>query len=249
MADWSDVARALQDLTGTSPVDLARLLQASLRALPSVLLIPAFGLAALPLLARAFFALTLAACVTPLLAAGLPAPSDSGLASALGDLAAGAAVAAGCASAIWIAAMTGNVLDAARGPSAPRSFASVGTEASPLGALLGLAGCLAFIYLGGPARLAAALASTANPTLSSLRSLVATFAHALDAAILLAAPLLILRLVAELVRGMTARVAGVASVELVLRPLEPLIHLLIVAALLERIANHLARFIDQSLPP
>jgi type III secretory pathway component EscT len=115
---------------------------AAARVLPSTLLVPAFGLGALPTPARVGFAFILAASVAPALALSLPA-GELSVAAALGAIVAGLPVAVGAAAGLWVAAMAGNLLDALRGNEHLAPFAGVGSEASPLGVLLSLGAAVA----------------------------------------------------------------------------------------------------------
>src|SRR4051812_27720086 len=68
--DW--IVPILVEL-GRSGVDPERWLRATLRLLPSVILVPAFGLRALPFPARVLFAFVLSGATLPAVAGSLPA--------------------------------------------------------------------------------------------------------------------------------------------------------------------------------
>src|SRR6185436_3731701 len=86
---------------GRSGVDPERWLRASLRLVPSVILVPAFGLRALPFPAQLLFAFVLSGATLPALAATLPPSDGPWLMAALAELLRGLPVAVSAAAAIW----------------------------------------------------------------------------------------------------------------------------------------------------
>jgi type III secretory pathway component EscT len=221
-------------------------LLATARVIPSMLLVPAFGLKALPLLARLGFALILAASVAPALSLGLSAmPVD--VRSLVEQLVIGLPVAVSAASALWVATMTGNLLDALRGAQALAPFSVVDSEATPFGVLLSLAACAGFLLLGGPAALVGALMRAEPLSQATLLGVVLSIAQGINVAVLLAAPLLALSVVCEVASALIQRAAQTAALGSVLGPARALVIVLFTALLLDRIVEGLTLWLDSQL--
>lgn len=230
-------------------VDLSAWALSFARLLPSVVLIPAFGLRALPLLARVAIALALGAVTAPALSRAVP--SDSvWFVTLLSQAVVGLPVAVGAATTLWVSTMTGNLLDQlARHSLPPQAFPTTDSETSALGVLLSLGACVAFLGLGGPARLVEALAQPAPPFGLGLRQVLAGLVGGLRIAALLAAPLLVLSVFFELLQGLLARVTSPVPVSMVLAPARAVLVLVIVALLLDRIIEGMTLWIHTHLPP
>jgi type III secretory pathway component EscT len=174
------------------------------RVLPATLLVPAFGMRILPVALRVLFALLLASSVAPAIT---PAATEDRhwVAALFHQIWLGVPVALGAAIPLWVATMTGNVADAFRGPAGPaeRGAPILETGATPLGNLLGLGACAAFVRLGGPARLADALTPPAGLSPPDWLALALGLVQGIHASILLAAPLLVLSIVVEVSRGLS----------------------------------------------
>jgi flagellar biosynthesis protein FliR len=221
-------------------------LLATARVMPSVLLVPAFGLKALPLLARAGFALILAASVAPALALDMPA-AHVGLDTLLGQALVGLPVAVSAASALWVATMAGNVIDSLRGVQALASFAAVDSEATPLGVLLSLAASIGFLLLGGPAALLGALLSAQAPSQATLLGVALNLAQGINVAVLLAAPLLAIAVVCDVASALIQRAAQGAALANLAAPARALVIVLFTAVLLDRIVLGLKLWLDRQL--
>jgi type III secretory pathway component EscT len=221
-------------------------LLAAARVMPSVLLVPAFGLRALPLLARAAFALILAACVAPALAPGMPVTRVA-VDTLLWQAWIGLPVAVSAASALWVATMAGNVIDGLRGVQATAPFAVVDSEATPLGVLLSLAASLGFLLLGGPAALVSALIAARAPSEDSLLGVALGVAQGINVAVLLAAPLLVIAVVCEVASALIQRAAQATAFGNVLAPARALVIVLFTALLLDRVVEGLKLWLDRQL--
>lgn len=221
-------------------------LLATARVMPSLLLVPAFGLGALPLLARAAFALLLAASVTPALATGI-APGSVTIGSLLEQAWIGLPVAVSAASALWVATMAGNVIDSLRGVQTLAPFAGVDSEATPLGVLLSLLASLGFLLLGGPVALLTALAGAQPPSQASVLDVALGVAQGINVAVLLAAPLLTIALVCELASALLQRAVRASALDGVLAPARALVIVLFTALLLDRVAVGLKLWLDHQL--
>jgi type III secretory pathway component EscT len=239
------VAREL----AASGIDLWAWLACWARLLPSLLLIPAFGLPAFPIVIRVGFACVLAAVVAPSLP--LEPPAEGPLLLMLGaEFARGVPVALSAAFCVWAALMAGNLVDELRaGPARQRSPFDPAEAASPVGVLLSLAASVAFFRLGGPARLADALAASRPLHQQDLAAVAALLAHGVQFAVVLAGPLLALVPFLELLHALVARVAFPLSIDSVFVPLKAIALLGVVALLLDRIAAGVVLWMDGALPP
>jgi flagellar biosynthesis protein FliR len=218
------------------------------RVLPTTLIVPAFGLRALPLPARALFALVLAACIAPVLVPPEPPPA-SWLLELVGQALLGLPVALGAALPLWVATMTGNTVEAVRDPRASQAaFVSVEPGATSLGVLLSLGASAAFLSLGGPARLAEAL-SASEPLLKPSLTMVALgLAQGIQAAVLLAAPLLALAIFLDAATGLSTRLGGAAALGSSLAALRSLVLLVVAALLFDRLFEALIAWMQSHLP-
>ena len=248
----AEVARAL----ARQGVDLASLGLAWARATPAVTLVPAFGLRAIPGPGRAVLALGFAACVVPAIALAQTASGaslaeanrgESWIALALAEVLRGIPVALAAAIPLWAATMAGGVADALRGSQESASAPAVEGRASPLGVLLSLLASAIFLQTGGPARVAWALATL--PALHQGRAGPAdpwiAVAHDLTAGISLAvalgAPLLAASVVIEVAGALIARAATPAQIHALLAPLRALGVLGVLAIVIDRLADALAK--------
>jgi type III secretory pathway component EscT len=219
------------------------------RLLPSVLLVPAFGLRALPFFVQALFAFILAVCVAPSLTAF--AWTDQPWMITLGEqLVTGLPVAVSAAVTLWAATMTGNLLDELRGATRfESSLATVDSPATPLGVLLSLGAAAAFLKLGGASRLAAALSVPRTLSEQTLRQVASSIIEGIQIAVLLSAPLLALALFFAAFQAVVARFANTSNKLSGLAPLRSIAMLAIVALLLDRIFEGLVLWMDSRLPP
>jgi flagellar biosynthesis protein FliR len=242
------------DALTRSGLDLGSVGLAWARATPTVAIVPAFGLRALPAGARAVLALALAMTVfpalTPIQLPGYGHDPASGAAwpvAALGEMALGLPVAIAAAVPLWAATMAGGVADALRGgpaqgsPSAP----TVEGGATPLGVPFSILASAIFLATGGPARVALALAvstSADHPVLAAVGDLTA----GITLAVALAGPLLAASVVIEVAGALVARAAAPAQLHLLLAPLRALGLLVVLALSLERMAIVLASAVERA---
>lgn len=219
------------------------------RLLPSVVFIPAFGLRALPVFARALFAFVLASSVAPALTPW--AATEGHWLVVLGaQISAGLPLATSAALTIWVATMAGSVIDEARsGRLLQTEFESVDSAASPLGVLLSLGASAAFLSLGGPARLTDALASAEPMSRASLHDVARALTEGCQVAVLIAAPVLLAVLFLEVFRGLLSRISNPLLGTSLLAGLRPLALLAIIALLLDRLVEGVVLWMDARLPP
>ncbi len=225
-----------------SPIaDLQGLGLAWARFAPTLAIVPAFGLKALPAPARGVLGLALAAAIYPAVVPVVAARADDPwFLLALEQIVLGLPVALAAAVPLWAATMAGGLVDSLRGAQESSGIAVVeGGKASPLGVLLSLLASVVFLSTGGPARVASALATTTiaeHPLLGATHTIVA----GIGLAVAIAAPLLAAAIVLEVAFALVARAASPAQVHALLAPLRALGILAIVAIVLERLANVIA---------
>lgn len=244
------VVETVAEAFARSGVDLAALGLAWARATPAVVLVPAFGLRALPAPARGVMALAFAAAIFPALAPEAAAAGGAAAAlqgpwalQALVEVARGLPVAVAAAVPLWAATMAGGVADALRGSQDTPSLPTVEGRATPLGVPLSLLASAIFLATGGPARVVKALALHPvgpHPLLAAADDLVSGIALA----VALGGPLLAAAVVIEIAAALVARAASPAQVHALLAPLRALGTLAVMAVVLERVATALARAVE-----
>ncbi|HVH44603.1 MAG TPA: flagellar biosynthetic protein FliR [Labilithrix sp.] len=221
--------------------DLQGLGLAWARFAPTLAIVPAFGLKALPAPARAILGLALAAGIYPALVPLVVGHDGTPwFALALEQIVLGLPVALAAAIPLWAATMAGGLVDSLRGAQEGTGLAVVeGSKASPLAVLLSLLASVVFLSTGGPARVAEALATTtlkAHPLLEASHVLVA----GIGLAVAIGAPLLAAAVVLEIAFALIARAASPSQVHALLAPMRALGLLAIMAIVLERIADLVA---------
>ncbi len=234
------VVGTLADALERSGVDLAALGLAWARAMPTVAIVPAFGLRALPTPARALIGLAFAASIFPALAPVAASPRLPWVLLAAAELARGLPVAVAAAVPLWAATMAGGLADALRGSQETSSAPTVEGRATPLGVVVSLLASAIFLTTGGPARAAAALAlqpTGPDPLLAAASDLVG----GIELAVALGGPLLAAAVVVEIAAALVARAASPAQVHALLAPLRGLAALAVMALVLERVAAILGR--------
>jgi len=229
-------------------VDLARLGLAWARATPTVTLVPAFGLRALPGAARAVLGVALAVVIFPALPAGsrLEGPLWVGI---LAEVLRGVPVAIAAAVPLWAATMAGGVADALRGSTETRAAPTVEGDATPVGVLLSLLACSLFLAAGGPSRIASALAHAADDSAvhAALRA-SHDLTDGITIAVALGAPLLAASVIIEVAGALIARAATPAQLHLLLAPLRALALLGVLGIVLAKTGEALAGAVAHGLP-
>lgn len=234
------VVGVVADAFARSGVDLAALGLAWARVMPTVTIVPAFGLRALPAPARLVMGLAFAASVFPALAPQAAMTSQPWALAALVEVARGLPIAIATAVPLWAATMAGGVADALRGSRETPQVPVVEGSATPLGIPLSLLASAIFLSTGGPARVVLALAEHpvgAHPLLAASEDIVSGIALA----VALGGPLLAAAVVIEIAGALIARAASPAQVHALLAPLRALGTLAVMAVVLERLAGVLAR--------
>ena len=241
----SMVGAALDELARTG-IDPAALGLAWARAMPAVLLVPAFGLRALPMPARMLLGLAFAASVFPALATVRDSSANSlpWAALFLGQVLRGLPVAIAAAVPLWAATMAGGVVDALRGSQEMLNAPTVEGRATPLGVPFSLLACALFTATGGPARVVAVLARPA--VLHPLGAVADNMAAGIVLAVALAGPLLAAAVVIEIGAALVSRAASPAQVHSLLAPLRALGTLAVMGVVFDRLAAGLARAVESA---
>lgn len=209
------------------------------RVAPSIAIVPAFGLRALPAPARAVLALGMAAVIAPALRPIAENEAPWALRLLL-EAAHGLPIAIAAAIPLWAATMVGGVIDALRGANEPLSAPSVEGRPTPLGVVFSLTAGLIFLGTGGPARLASALAAPRFDIADPLTRAAHDLAGGISIAIALATPLIAASLIVEVAGALVARAASPAQLHSWLAPLRGLALLAMAALFFDRIAHALS---------
>jgi len=227
-------------------VDLSALGLSWARMLPTVALVPAFGLRALPGPVRAVLGLMLALCIIP--SVGATARATPWVAHEpwplllLENVVRGIPVALAAAIPLWAATMAGNLVDTLRGAHEPWNADVIPGKASHMGIVFALLSATIFLQSGGPARVALALATADFPA-HPLLAAVSDLAGGITLAVALAGPLFAAAIVLEVAIALVARASFPAQLYVLFPPLRALGLLIVAALVLERIAFVLAHAI------
>ncbi len=208
---------------------------------PTLAIVPAFGLRALPVSARGILGLALAAGIYPALEPILvDRASTPWWLLAVEQIVLGLPVAIAAAVPLWAATMAGGLIDSLRGAQEGPGLSVVeGNRASPIGTLLSLLASIIFLTTGGPARVAASLATTVlpeHPLLTATHTIVA----GIGLAIAIGGPLLAAAIVLEIAFALIARAASPSQVHALLAPLRALGILSVIALVIDRVAELIA---------
>ncbi|MCL2777251.1 MAG: flagellar biosynthetic protein FliR [Polyangiaceae bacterium] len=223
--------------------DLAAMGLAWARVMPTVTLVPAFGLKALPTSARGILGLALAAAIYPSLVPIVVAERSLPWAfMALEQMALGMPVALAAAIPLWAAAQAGGLVDVLRGSPDGPGLAVIEGRASSFGVLFGVFASVVFLSTGGAARAAEALSITMNSThpVFALLVVARNLVSGITLSLAIGAPVLAASIVLELTFALIARAASPAQVHALFAPVRALGLLAIVAIVLERIASLIA---------
>jgi type III secretory pathway component EscT len=219
--------------------DLAAWALAWARFAPALALVPAFGLRALPAPVRIALGLALALTISPALEPIAAAPRPFAL-SLITEVGKGLPVALSAATLLWVATMTGGLIDDLRGAREPALMPSVEPGSTPVGALFAMLAAILFLESGGPARVAAALAVPELSYAAPLTRAATNLAASVELAIAIAAPVVAAAIVVELASALIARAASPAFIQPLLAPLRSLVLLGVVAVALDRMLEFLA---------
>ncbi len=211
------------------------------RVAPTVTLVPAFGLRAVPTAVRIALGLAMAMGIAPALS---PIAVGAGAwpVELLVQFAKGLPVALSAAVALWAATMAGGVIDNLRGSQLTASIPSVESGATPTGVLFSMLAALAFLETGGAARIAVALSDPALTVANPLVRASADIAVGIQLAIAVAAPVLAASVVIEVGGALVARAASPAFIQPLLAPLRSIAILGVAALVFDRMVAVLIGF-------
>lgn len=203
------------------------------RIAPSIALVPAFGLRAVPGAVRIALGLALAASAAPALAP-LTAEARPWPLALLIESAHGLPIAISAATALWAASMAGGLVDNLRGSRETLAMPTAEPDATPLGVLFGLLVAIIFLESGGAGRIALLLMSPELRFESLLLQTLRHLTHGVELAVLVAAPLLAASVVLDVTGALITRAASPAYVQQLIAPLRTLVLLATTALLLDR---------------
>jgi type III secretory pathway component EscT len=233
-------------------VDVGHLVVALARVAPVGLLVPALGLHWWPAPLRWGFSLVLALSVMPLVGPAAPVAPSAVWEAASRALLSSIPVALSAAALLWAVAMAAGVYDQAlRAGMGAQAVEDDGSPALPgLSALVSLGVGIAFLEMGGPARVAKALLRS-RPAPGSLSDVataaVSQLLSSIEIAVGFALPALAVMVMSELVIAV-ARGASVSVALEAARPLRPVVALALIALLLSRVVEEMAAHVDAILP-
>ncbi len=225
---------------GAAGIDLARLGLAWARVAPTVAIVPAFGLRALPAGARVVFGITLALSVFPAIPA--TGPVDASLpwsALVVLELVRGLPIAIAAAVPLWAATMAGGIVDGLRGSHDTVAAPVVEGRPSSVGVTMSLLASFLFLASGGPARVAATLARGDFPV-HPLEAAARDLAGGIGLAVAVAGPLLAAAIVFEVAILLAARAASPAQLHALAGPVKTIGILAVFAVVMDRVAGVLA---------
>ncbi len=202
------------------------------KVMPVVVLVPAFGLRALPVGARVGLALTLGVSVAPALSQSSTLPFV--FAVALQALS-GLPVALSAAIVLWAAGMAGGLFDELRQARDKTSLPIVDVGTSPTGALFALLAAIAFLQTGGTGRVVSALNRGTLDVHGLLPRVVQDILSGIHIAIALAVPFLVASLLFEITAALVARALSPARLQPIWAPLRTVFLLVFLAVIFERI--------------
>ncbi len=186
-------------------IDVARVMHGWVRVMPVLVLVPAFGLSALPAGARGVMALCLAWIVAP---SGAVMGNQTLLAYGT-ELIIGVSVAAAVSVPLWTASMVGNIADQWRGSQDMQSSPFEIGGAS-MGALATLFAAGMFFASGAPAEVVGGLSLAQSP--QTPMDLARVLAHAPRVAVAVAMPVIVAGALVDMTGGFMARGAPFAPV-------------------------------------
>lgn len=228
IAEWLDVWRKL---TGEDPV--AWVLGWA-RAMPILVIVPAFGLGGVAAPIRVALGLGIAGAIAPALR-GVATDGVPLWFAVAREASSTLPLALGTAAMLWAAVMAGGLVDNLRGARENVELPVLDEPGTAFGAFFGLLVALAFLETGGAARIAAALA---EPRLHTSFAIAAErLAASAGIAVAIAAPLVAGSILLELTGAFVARAASPAYVAPLIAPVRSLGMLFVVWLALDRVVE------------
>ncbi|MFO0676665.1 MAG: flagellar biosynthetic protein FliR [Polyangiaceae bacterium] len=234
----------LVDVFRDAGVDLGAVGLVGARLVPTIFLVPAFGLRALPGPVRAVFGLAFAAALAPATqgVGTSPGIDDARVpwAVSLGlEFLRGLPLAVATAVPLWAATMAGGLVDDLRGVRESASSSVVDGKPSLVGVPFALLAGALFFATGGPTRvLAAHLHPPAFATAASWApGVVRALTDGIALSVAIAAPVVTAAIVVEVASALVARAASPGQVHALLAPVKALFFFAVLALVFERVAD------------
>lgn len=233
------VARATHD----AGWDLEGIGLAWARVSPTVVLVPAFGLKALPAPVRGTLSLVMALTIFPALVPleGGPDASLPWVLRLLGQVVLGLPPAIAAAIPLWAATMAGGLADNLRGSQGEVQVPLIEGRTGPSGTLLGLLASTFFLLSGGPSRMLGLLLDPPALAAGLLATVAAKLTGSIALALTLGAPILAASFVLELAFALVAKAASPAQLQALLAPVRGLAVMAVFALVFDRLAYVLAQ--------
>lgn len=235
-------------------VDASALLLGLARVAPVALLVPALGLRWWPVPLRVGFAFVLAVSVVPIVVPSPPPIGPALVGTLVSHVLAGVPIALGAAALLWAVSMASGVyqqlLDEPTAGAASEPLGEAGIEAGGFTTLMSLAVWIAFLEMGGPARVALALArAPVDPAEQPhvIATAVAQLVGSIELAVGFALPALVVWVLSYVVLAV-ARGIAIRPWSDVLASLRPLVALVLLALLFERVLEDVVAHVGETLP-
>jgi type III secretory pathway component EscT len=234
------LTKSVADALSQNGVNLAGFAIAWARALPTVILVPAFGLRALPWPLRAILGATIAIAIFPaLIPLADSRANEPWIFLAIEEALRGIPIALATAVPLWAATMAGGVIDTMRGAEDSIDAPTVEEGSTPLGIFFSLLASSIFLATGGPARVATSLITAEFPD-HPLIAAVHDLTQGISAAVAIAAPILAATILIDVGLAITNRATSPLSANAITLPARSLGIVVMLALVLERIARLLA---------
>ncbi len=210
------------------------------RALPTVILVPAFGLRALPWPLRLILGATIAIAIFPtLIPLADSRTNEPWFFLAIEEALRGIPIAVATAVPLWAATMAGGAIDTTRGAEYAVDAPTVEEGSTQLGIFFSLLASSIFLATGGPARVATSLITAEFPD-HPLIAAVHDLTQGIAAAVAIAAPILAATIVIDLGLSIANRAASPTSAQAITLPARSLGIVVMLALVLERVARLMA---------
>ncbi|HEX4477383.1 MAG TPA: flagellar biosynthetic protein FliR [Polyangiaceae bacterium] len=227
---------AIVAVARASGQDLAAWGIAWARVMPTVLIVPAFGLGLLPAEFRVAMGLALATAIAPSVhpvATGIAWPAVIAV-----EAVRGVPVAIAAAVSLWAATVAGGTADTAIGTARLRADSGLAAGGhTPLAVLFGLLAAMLFLELGGATRIALRLATLGTGAEVPLAAAVRNLSVGIDVAASVGAPLLVVGLTFDVTLALASRELPALRGETFVAPLRTLVVLVATAAVFDRVVE------------
>jgi flagellar biosynthesis protein FliR len=235
---------SVADALAQNGVNLPAFAVAWARALPTVILVPAFGLRALPWPLRAILGGAIAIAIFPALVPFADSRAqEPWIFLIVEEALRGIPIAIATAVPLWAATMAGGAIDTLRvperGPENSIDASTVEEGSTQLGVFFSLLASSIFLATGGPARVAMSLQTAEFPD-HPLIAAAHDLTQGISAAVAIAAPILAATILIDVGLSMANRATSPLSANAITLPARSLGIVVMIALVLERIARLMA---------